>query len=120
MLTNTSTTATFTTTDNLTVESATLTGTGWVTFDPYNGSFKPEVSKTISLLPDKVIFQDDKETVVLKKGNKTHVVRNHDDEYDRVYGFLLAFFQMNSGLSKNKANKYLESLRLVPKQEVRK
>lgn len=71
-------------------------------------------------LPDAVFFQDDKETVVLKKGDKTHVVSNHDDEYDRVYGFLLAYFQMNSGLSKAKANKYLESLRLIPKQEVKK
>lgn len=93
---------------------------GWVSFDPLTGILKHEPAKTISLLPDAVFFQDDKETVVLKKGNKAHVVSNHDDEYDRVYGFLLAFFQMNSGLSKNKANKYLESLRLVPKQEVKK
>lgn len=67
-------------------------------------------------LPDKVIFQDYKETVVLKKGDKVHVVSNHDDEYDRVYGFLLAYFQMNSGLSKTKANKYLEDLRSIPSQ----
>lgn len=120
MFTNTNTNATLTTTGLNNVELNYITGSGWVTFDPVTGILKHEPAKALSLLPDAVFFQDDKETVVLKKGNKTHVVSNHDDEYDRVYGFLLAFFQMNSGLSKNKANKYLESLRLIPKQEVKK
>lgn len=118
--TNTSTSATLTTTGINSIDLNDVTGKGWVPFDPFIGTFRYDIPKTISLLPDEVFFQDDKETVVLKKGNKVHVVSNHDDEYDRVYGFLLAFFQMNSGLSKTKANKYLESLRLVPKQEVKK
>ena len=70
-------------------------------------------------LPDEVYFQDAIETVVIKYGDKTTTVSTHDDEYDRRFGFLLAYFQANCGLSKNKANKFLDNLMKLPAQKVR-
>lgn len=43
-------------------------------------------------------------------GTKTVVKRNPEDTYDKRIGFLIAYFQYTSGLSKNKANKYLDNL----------
>lgn len=44
------------------------------------------------------------------KSDKTIVKRSKGDKYDKRLGFLTAYFQYHSGLSKNKANKYLDSL----------
>jgi len=44
------------------------------------------------------------------KSDKTIVKRSKDDKYDKRLGFLTAYFQYHSGLSKNKANKYLDNL----------
>ena len=70
-------------------------------------------------LPDEVYFQDAIETVVIKYGDEATSVSTHDDEYDRRFGFLLAYFQANCGLSKNKANKFLDNLMKLPAQKVR-
>ena len=42
--------------------------------------------------------------------DKTIVKRAKDDTYNKRLGFLTAYFQYHSGLSKTKANKYLDSL----------
>jgi len=81
-------------------------GQGWLVVGGPDPARKPE-----NKLPDKVVFQDATETVVLKFGDKVSVVSTHDDAYSREYGFLLAYFQAKSGLSKRKANQYIESLR---------
>lgn len=67
----------------------------------------------ISFLKEKykVYFNELKGTTVLKENNKiTKVKTTKGDEYDKKYGFLLAFFQHNCGLSKTQANKYLKEL----------
>ena len=43
-------------------------------------------------------------------GSKTIVKRNKEDDYNKRLGFLTAYFQKTSGMSKTKANKYLDSL----------
>lgn len=43
-------------------------------------------------------------------GDKTIVRRSKEDKYDKVKGFLWAYFQKTSGMSKTKANKYLSEL----------
>lgn len=40
----------------------------------------------------------------------TSVVCSKNDKYDKRLGFLIAYFQYNSGLSKTQANKYLDNL----------
>lgn len=41
---------------------------------------------------------------------KTIVKRSKDDEYNKRLGFLTAYFQKHSGLTKNQANRYLANL----------
>ena len=67
-------------------------------------------------LPKQVFFNDKKKTTVLKwEDDSITKVKCHDDEFDERTGFLIAYFQKTCGLTKNKANKYLESL--VPKED---
>lgn len=63
------------------------------------------------MLPTKVVFNDKKRatTSFFKDGIKV-VKATKNDKYDRTFGFLMAFFQQHCGMSKNKANKYLENL----------
>ena len=42
--------------------------------------------------------------------DKTIVKLSKDDNYDKRLGFLIAYFQKHSGLSKTQANKYLDNL----------
>lgn len=69
------------------------------------------------ILPERVIFQDEKKTVVVKGNNQTTIVHaTEEDEYDRVYGFLMAYFINTSGMTKNKAHEYLQNLKDAPSQ----
>lgn len=46
-----------------------------------------------------------------KEGKKKTIVkRSKDDEFNKRLGFLTAYFQYHSGLSKTKANRYLDNL----------
>ena len=49
--------------------------------------------------------------------DKTIVKRSKDDEFNKRLGFLTAYFQYHSGLSKTKANKYLDSLEVEKEKE---
>ena len=91
-------------------------GSGWVTYNPLYGSVSYQ-GHVPPKMPDKIVFQDKRETVIIKYGNKATVVKTHDDAYDREIGFLLAFFHANSGMSKNKGNKFLASLKDRPAQD---
>lgn len=79
----------------------------------------PLVSSTLSYyymepqlkLPTQVNFHPEQKAVVLYFGKDKQVVRaTEGDEYDKLLGFLLAYFHQHSGLSKNKANKYLDNI----------
>jgi len=62
-------------------------------------------------LPTKVFFNDKKGATTLIDGDNVSVVKTtKGDKYSKEYGFLLAYFQMYSGLTKTQANKYLKDL----------
>ena len=61
-------------------------------------------------IPTKYIINKGATILIWNDGTKTIVKRSEEDEYDKVKGFLWAYFQKHSGLSKNKANEYLKSL----------
>lgn len=44
------------------------------------------------------------------ENDKTIVKLSKNDKYDKRLGFLIAYFQYNSGLTKTQANKYLDNL----------
>lgn len=60
--------------------------------------------------PKKYIINKGATILFWKDGTKTIVKRNKDDEYNKRLGFLTAYFQKHSGLTKNQANKYLANL----------
>lgn len=63
-----------------------------------------------NIMPIKYIINQTHTTLFWKDGTKTIVKKKDEDEFDRKLGFLIAYFQKNSGLSKTQANKYLENL----------
>ena len=75
----------------------------WVGTDP---------APTVKLaLPTKVNFHPEQKATVVYFGKDKVVTRASDDDtYDPKFGFLLAYFQYHSGLSKKKANDYIHSL----------
>ena len=79
-------------------------------FDEFGIHFSSK--KEMKRLPEKyiinkgatILFWDDNED------EKTIVKLSDNDKYDKRLGFLTAYFQYNSGLSKTQANKYLDNL----------
>lgn len=62
-------------------------------------------------LPDNVFFNKEKKTTTLLKDNKTVTVKCGENEmFSKRIGFLEAYFQLTSGLSKTGAMKYLDKL----------
>lgn len=73
---------------------------------------KPEVE-----LPKQYIINDNA-TILFwdkQKKDKTIVKRADDDEFNARLGFLTAFFQHYSGMSRSKANKFLANLKVERK-----
>ena len=58
-------------------------------------------------LPKRYIINDNAIILFWEDYTKTVVKRSKEDSFDPVKGFLWAYFQKHSGLSKTKANKYL-------------
>lgn len=69
-----------------------------------------EKEQRIGTLPEKYIINDRATILFWNDGTKTIVKRAKEDEYNKKIGFLWAYFQKNSGLSKTKANEYLDNL----------
>lgn len=69
-------------------------------------------------LPEKYTITEDITTLYWKDGTYTKVKRCEDDEFNPRLAFLTAFFQKYSGMSKNKANKYLADLNFKPKERL--
>lgn len=61
-------------------------------------------------MPKKYIINHGATVLMWDDGEKTVVKRCADDEFNKRLGFLTAFFQHYSGMSKNKANKFLAEL----------
>lgn len=69
-------------------------------------------------MPKRYVINDKVTVLMWKDGTKTIIRRCEGDPFNARLGFLTAFFQHHSGLSKNKANKYLASLVVEePKKE---
>lgn len=58
--------------------------------------------------------------MIWESGEKTIVKRCTEDEFNKRLGFLTAFFQHYSGMSKNKANKFLAELEVEEVKEIKK
>lgn len=61
-------------------------------------------------LPKRYIINDGATILFWNDDSKTVVKRAEDDKFDPVKGFLWAYFQKTSGMSKTKANKYLRKI----------
>ena len=62
-------------------------------------------------LPDKVYFNKYKNTTTLLRGNEHFTVKcDNRTIFSKRMGFLEAYFQMTSGMSKTSCQKYLDSL----------
>jgi len=61
-------------------------------------------------LPKNYIINDGATILFWKDGTKTIVKRSKDEKFDKRLGFLTAYFQKHCGMSKTKANKYLDNL----------
>jgi len=62
-------------------------------------------------LPRKVIFNKNKKATTLLYGDEATVVKAcKGDKFDKEKGFLMAFFQKQTGLSKTQAKKYLKKI----------
>lgn len=59
---------------------------------------------------ERYIINKDATILFWKNGDKTIVKKTKDDKFDKRLGFLYAWFQATSGLSKRKANDFLENL----------
>ena len=84
---------------------------GYVTFSPdgITISNKPYIKK-LTNLPNRYIINDGATILFWSDGTKTIVKRSKEDEYNKILGFLWAYFQKTSGLSKSKANDYLKGI----------
>lgn len=61
-------------------------------------------------LPEKWIINDGATILFWEDGTKTIVKKSKEDIYDPIKSFLWAYFQKKCGMSKTKANKYLENI----------
>lgn len=61
-------------------------------------------------LPERYIINKDATILFWKNGEKTIIKRSKNDNFDKRLAFLTAYFQHHCGLSKNKANKYIDDL----------
>lgn len=68
-------------------------------------------------MPKKYIINHGATVLMWDDGEKTVVKRCADDEFNKRLGFLTAFFQHYSGMSKNKANKFLAELEVEDEEK---
>lgn len=68
-------------------------------------------------MPKKYIINHGATVLMWDDGEKTIVKRCEDDEFNKRLGFLTAFFQHYSGMSKNKANKFLAELEVEDEEK---
>lgn len=69
-----------------------------------------KTAKTLNKLPKRYILNQDACILFWHDDSKTVVKRSKDDKQDPVKGFLWAYFQKHSGMSRTKANDYLREI----------
>ena len=70
----------------------------------------------VDKLPDKYIINKDATILFWEDGDKTVVKKASDEEFNKRLGFLTAYFQKHSGMTKTQANKYLDNLVVTAEQ----
>ena len=72
--------------------------------------FEKSLTESTFALPKNYIINDGATILFWKDGTKTIVKRSKDEKFDKRLGFLTAYFQKHCGMSKTKANKFLDNL----------
>jgi hypothetical protein len=73
--------------------------------------FTPQKYKATYVPQLKVFFNDKKKATTLIEGDNVVVVKTKKGEkYNRRIGFLEAYFELKSGMSKTQKNKYLDEV----------
>lgn len=81
-----------------------------IRIEPYTGCWYFDDTCDDDKLPERYIINDGATILFWKNGKKTIIKRSKNDNFDRRLAFLTAYFQHHCGLSKNKANKYIDNL----------
>lgn len=77
-----------------------------------------KTAKTLNKLPKRYILNQDACILFWHDDSKTVVKRSKDDKQDPVKGFLWAYFQKHSGMSRTKANDYLREIEATYKEAI--
>lgn len=77
-----------------------------------------KTAKTLNKLPKRYILNQDACILFWHDDSKTVVKRSKDDKQDPVKGFLWAYFQKHSGMSRTKANDYLREIEETYKEAI--
>lgn len=80
----------------------------WRFPDDYYSTGAPLLRETY--IPKKVIINKGATIIIWKDETKTIVKKSPDDEFNAELSFLRAYFLKASGLSRNKANKYIDKI----------
>lgn len=72
--------------------------------------FEKSLTESAFALPKNYIINDGATILFWKDGTKTVVKRSKNEKFDKRLGFLTAYFQKHCGMSKTKANKFLDNL----------
>lgn len=67
-----------------------------------------------SKLYDKIIFNNPATIVWWDDDTKTIVKSTEGDSYSKQFGFLMAYFQKHSGMTKTQVNKFMDKLEETP------
>lgn len=81
----------------------------------YGGIQNGKTFKTLNLLPVRQIINKGATILFWADGDKTIVRRSKGDKFDKTKGFLWAYFLKHCGMSRSKANKFLENLEVDDK-----
>ena len=88
----------------------TISSAGDLSYYPYKLIWHTEQEQEQKRLPDKYIVNKDAAILFWSNNKKTVIKRCKEDKSDPIKAFLWAYFEEKSGLSRTKANKYLEEV----------
>lgn len=81
----------------------------------YGGRQSGKELRMLNPLPVRQVINKGATILFWADGDKTIVRRSKDDKFDKTKGFLWAYFLKHCGMSRTKANKFLENLEIEDK-----
>ena len=98
--------------NSITIEGKKLVDSDWLS--PAIRFIGYDTIRDENNLPKEYYINEKKKTVVLKWDDDTitKVKTSKDDKFNAKFGFLLAYFQKNCGMSRTQANKYIDNLKV--------